>query len=75
MVDWSKCADVERKADVVSGAWVLVGTRLPVDAILENAEDFTAEEIVDEIYPGIPVDVVRRVIAFAREGAHAPAVG
>ena len=48
------------------------GTRIPVQAVLDNAEDFTPEEIVSEIYPSLTLDRVKRVIAFAREGVHAP---
>jgi hypothetical protein len=30
------------------------------------------EEIVAEIYPSLPLDRARRIIAFARQGADAP---
>ena len=43
------------------------GTRIPVEAILDNAEDCTLEEIVGpDIYPSVPVHVMRRVLCFAR---------
>ena len=41
------------------------GTRLMVQAILDNAEDCTAEEIATELFPPVPVEVVRRILAFA----------
>jgi uncharacterized protein (DUF433 family) len=67
MTDWSQCADVERDPERVSGQWVIKGTRIPVQAVLDNADDgFTAEEIAAEIYEGLPVEPARRVIAFAR---------
>ena len=72
MIDWSECPDAERIPGKVSGAWLVVGTRIPVRAILDNAEDFTPEEIVAEIYPSLPLDRARRIIAFARQGANAP---
>lgn len=71
-MDWSKCSDVERIPGKVSGAWLVVGTRIPVQAVLDNAEDFTPEEIVAEIYPSLPLDRARRIIAYARTGADAP---
>lgn len=72
MIDWSKCPDVESNPDIVSGAWVVRGTRIPADAVIDNAEDgYTAEEIVAEIYPTLPLEPAKRVIAFAR-GTHAP---
>jgi uncharacterized protein (DUF433 family) len=72
MIDWSRSPDVERIPGKVSGAWLIRGTRIPVQAVIDNAEDgFTAEQIVAEIYPSLPVEPARRVIAFAKE-AHAP---
>jgi len=38
-MDWSKCPDVERTAGKVSGAWVVKGTRVPVQAVVDNAKD------------------------------------
>jgi uncharacterized protein (DUF433 family) len=35
-IDWSGCSLVEVKAGVQSGVPVLRGTRLPVDAIIDN---------------------------------------
>jgi len=76
MIDWSKCPDVERKPDTMSGQWVVRGTRVPAQAVLDNADDgFTPEQIAAEIYDGLPVEPARRVIAFARKAkvaAHTP---
>ena len=67
MMDWKLCPDVESKPDVMSGAFVVRGTRVPVQAILDNAEDgYTAEQIAAEIYHGLPVEPTRRVIEFAK---------
>lgn len=72
MIDWSQCSDVERVPGRVSGAWVIRGTRVPVQAVIDNADDgFTAEQIAAEIYHGLPVEPARRVIEFAKR-AHAP---
>jgi uncharacterized protein (DUF433 family) len=71
MVDWSNCPDVEGNPAIVSGAWVVKGSRVPADAVIDNTDDgFTPEEIVTEIYPSLPLPRVRRVIEFARQ--HAP---
>jgi uncharacterized protein (DUF433 family) len=35
-IDWSNCPLVEVKPGVHSGAPVLLGTRMPVDAIVDN---------------------------------------
>src|SRR5271170_7483891 len=65
MIDWSQCPDVERSADTLSGAWRIKGHRIPVQAILDNAEDCSAEEIATEIFPSLSLDVVKRILAFA----------
>ena len=70
-IDWSKCEDVERIPGKVSGSWLVKDTRLPVWAILENADDHTPEEIANDIFEGVTPETVRRIIAFAR--LHAPA--
>jgi uncharacterized protein (DUF433 family) len=71
-MDWSECSDVERIPGKVSGAWLVKGTRLPVWAILENAEDHTPEEIANEIFEGVTPETVRRIIRFARQHAPSP---
>lgn len=72
-MDWSNCPDVERIPGKVSGAWLVVGTRIPADAVIDNADDgYSAEEIVADIYPSLPLDRTRRILAFARDKAHAP---
>lgn len=72
MIDWSQCSDVERVPGRVSGAWVIRGTRVPAQAVIDNAEDgFTAEQIAAEIYHGLSVEPTSRVIEFARR-AYAP---
>ena len=71
-MDWSNCTDVERKADVMSGAFVVVGTRVPADALIDHERDgYTAEDIATEIFPSVPLSRARRIIAFAhRHDAH-----
>jgi uncharacterized protein (DUF433 family) len=76
MIDWSRGPDVERSADTLSGAWRIKGTRIPVQAILDNAEDCTPEEIAGpDIYPSIPVDIVRRILRFAYQSEITAIIG
>jgi len=49
--DWSQSPDVESRPDIMSGAPVVRGTRIPVQALIDNAADgYSAEEIVKGIY-------------------------
>lgn len=72
-MDWSQCPDVERVDGKVSNAWLVKGTRLPVWAILDNAEDHTPEAIANDLFEGVTPETVRRIIAFARRHAPYPA--
>lgn len=71
--DWKNCPDVERIPGKVSGKWLVKGTRLPVDAILIHADEYTPEEIATELFQGITSETARRIIAFARQHAPHPA--
>ena len=67
VMDWTTCPDVESVPDRCSGAWVVKGTRVMVQGILDNAEDCTPEEIAGpDIYPDLSVDVVQRILDYAR---------
>jgi uncharacterized protein (DUF433 family) len=72
-MDWSNCPDVERIPGKVSGAWLVKGTRLPVWAILEHADEYTPEEIANDLFEGVTPETVRRIIDFATQHASSPA--
>jgi uncharacterized protein (DUF433 family) len=67
LIDWTNCPDVESVPGRCSGQPVVKGTRLTVDAILNNADaGCSAEEIATEIFEGVTVEQVRRILRFAR---------
>jgi uncharacterized protein (DUF433 family) len=66
---WSTCDDVESVPDRCGGAWVAKGSRVMVEGILENAEDASPEEVADMFE--LPVEQVRRILAFAASAAPA----
>ena len=47
-LDWSQCPAVESHPDKVSGAWVFRNTRLPVATVIENLEDLSVEEVMEQ---------------------------
>jgi len=47
-LDWSKCPAVESVPGKVSGAWVFRDTRLPVATVIENLEDLSVEEVMEQ---------------------------
>ena len=70
-VDWSQCPAVESVPGKRSGEWVFKGTRTPVSAVLENLQDMTVEELVEEF--GVTREQVQAVLDFAAHNAGAPA--
>ena len=67
-VDWSKCEDVESVQGRLSGAWVVKGSRVPAQAVVDNARaGCTPEEIAIEIFE-LPPERVRGVLRFAHVG-------
>ena len=47
-LDWSQCPAVECVPGRVSGAWVFRDTRLPVATVIENLEDLSVEEVMEQ---------------------------
>jgi uncharacterized protein (DUF433 family) len=69
VIDWSQCPDVESVPDRCGGEWVVKGTRVMVECILDNSPECTPEEIAHELYD-LDLDAVRRILAYAE--THAP---
>jgi uncharacterized protein (DUF433 family) len=67
VMDWSGCPAVERVPGKVSGQWIVKGTRILADGVLENADaGYTAEELAGEIYEGLQVDQARALLSYAK---------
>ena len=60
-LDWSQCAAVESIPGKMSGAWVFRDTRLPVATVIENLEDLSVEEVMEQF------DVTREQITAVLE--------
>jgi uncharacterized protein (DUF433 family) len=56
LLDWSQCPAVESNPGKVGGAWVFRGTRLPVATVIENLEDLSVDEVIEQF------DVTRQQI-------------
>jgi uncharacterized protein (DUF433 family) len=60
-LDWSQCPAVESIPGKVGGAWVFRDTRLPVATVIENLEDLSVAEVMEQF------DVTREQIAAVLE--------
>jgi uncharacterized protein (DUF433 family) len=48
ILDWSQCPAVESVPGKAGGAWVFKDTRLPVSTVVENLEDLSVEEVMEQ---------------------------
>ena len=64
-LDWSRCPAVESTPGKVSGAWVFKGTRLPVATIIENLEDISVDEVIEQF--DVTREQVEAVLEFVAE--------
>ena len=71
-LDWSTCPAVESIPGKVSGAWVFKGTRLPVATVIENLEDLSVDEVIEQF--DVTREQVTAVLEFVAESLRASAV-
>ncbi len=68
-LDWSECPAVESIPGKVSGAWVFRGTRLPVATVIENLEDLSIEEVMEQF--DVTREQITAVLEFVAESLKA----
>jgi uncharacterized protein (DUF433 family) len=73
MIDWSLCPVVERDSERVSGAWVFLGTRVPVAALFDNLEDDAPVHQFIEWFPGVTLAQAKSVLEYASRSTLEPA--
>jgi uncharacterized protein (DUF433 family) len=69
-IDWTNCSEVESVPDVMSGAWVLRGTRMPVSGVLENMQAGASIDDIMEWFDGLDRAQVEAVVEFAEHIRH-----
>lgn len=62
MTDWTDCQAVERSPDRVSGAWVFLGTRIPLHALYENLASGASIDDFIKWFLGVKEEQVRSVL-------------
>ena len=65
-IDWSQCPLVEVDPEIQSGAPVLTGTRLPVSAIVDNAEYGLSVGEISEQFE-VSKAQVEAILAYAKD--------
>jgi uncharacterized protein (DUF433 family) len=56
----------------VSGAWVFKGTRLPVATVIENLEDLSINEVMEQF--DVTLEQIRAVLDFVAESLRAESI-
>ena len=64
-IDWSQSPLVEVNPHVQSGAPVLRGTRMPVNAIVDNFDHGVSETEISEQFQ-VPLDRIQAILAYAK---------
>ena len=64
-IDWSDCPLVEIKQGVLGGAPVLHGTRMPVNAIVDNFDYGVSLPVIAEQFE-LPLDRIEAIVAYAQ---------
>jgi uncharacterized protein (DUF433 family) len=70
ILDWSQCPAVESIPGKVSGAWVFRDTRLPVATVIENLEDLSVEEVMEQF--DVTREQITAVLEFVAQSLRVP---
>lgn len=70
VLDWSQCPAVESVPGKVSGAWVFRDTRLPVATVIENLEDLSIEEVMEQF--DVTREQITAVLEFVAQSLKTP---
>jgi uncharacterized protein (DUF433 family) len=70
ILDWSQCSAVESVPGKVSGAWVFRNTRLPVATVIENLEDLSIEEVMEQF--DVTREQIEAVLEFVAQSLRTP---
>jgi uncharacterized protein (DUF433 family) len=69
-LDWSQCPAVESVPGKVSGAWVFRDTRLPVATVIENLEDLSVDEVMEQF--DVTREQIEAVLEFVTRSLRPP---
>jgi uncharacterized protein (DUF433 family) len=71
-MDWTDCDVIEQMPGKMGGRPVVKGTRIEPDTLVTDYDLGSPIEEIHENFPTIPVDTIRKVIAFAHKHQPVP---
>jgi uncharacterized protein (DUF433 family) len=72
MHDWAHLRAVERDPEMLGGAWIFRGTRVPVAALFENLRDGATVDDVLAWFPGVTRAQIVAVLEQVARSVGAP---
>jgi uncharacterized protein (DUF433 family) len=72
MSNWQNVTAVERSPDIMSGAWVFRGTRVPVAALFENLREGATIDDFLAWFPGVTREQVVAVLDHEAQSLQTP---
>lgn len=70
VLDWSQCPVVESVPGRVGGAWVFRNTRMPVATVIENLEDMSIDQVVEQF--DVSREQIQAVLDFVAQSLTEP---
>ncbi len=64
-MDWTGCGEIEEVPGKMGGRPVIKGTRIEPETIVTDYELGSEVEEIHGNFPTVPMDTIRKVIAFA----------
>jgi uncharacterized protein (DUF433 family) len=64
-MEWNGCDVIESVPGKMGGKPVIKGTRILADTIVQDHELGAPVEEIHESFPSLPVEIIRKVLAFA----------
>jgi uncharacterized protein (DUF433 family) len=65
MIDWTNCDIVESVPGKVSGKPIVKGTRILADTIVQDYELGASLDEIQESFPSLPLETIKKLLAFA----------
>jgi uncharacterized protein (DUF433 family) len=71
-MNWMECELVERVPEKMGGRPVIKDTRIEPDTIVQDFELGSPVEEIHDNFPTVPVDTIRKILAFAHKQQPVP---
>jgi uncharacterized protein (DUF433 family) len=71
-MNWLECEEIEAVPGKMGGRPVIKGTRIEPETLVHDFDLGSPVEEIHENFPTVPVDTIRRLVAFAHKHQPVP---